>query len=186
MTTTDVEIASNALVLLGEEPIEAFDDDTVPANTMLRLYARTYKSLLTRRRWTFASGQSQLSKLLTAPSSRYQIAYQLPANMLDLLSVDPDYIQYDIYGKKLYTDYDGELWIDHKYKPEENDLPDYFIEYMEAYLAMKAALPITEDVGKFNAMNALQKELAREARLADSKQRKNQGIKRFPLTQVRP
>lgn len=186
MTYSDVQICSNALLLLGANPINSFTDGTVEAEISSSFYEGVLKSVLTERRWSFAIGQQQLSQLVSTPVEGYEKAYQLPSSLLKLVKVYPEWIRYELFENNLlYTDYDGEIVIEFMFKPSESSFPGYFIEYLETRLALKFCIPITEDAKKFEIISDLVDKSGRMARTADSQQRKGVGIKRFPMVDVR-
>ena len=58
-----IQLASNALLLLGHDPISSFTESTAGAQIASNLYETTYESLLTQHRWRFASKQAIASIL---------------------------------------------------------------------------------------------------------------------------
>ena len=98
MATSAVNIASNALVLIGDSPISALNESPV-ANA---LYDQSYKSLLSIHRWRFATKKAQLAQLATAPQNEFSYQYQLPADLIYLIK-PLNRQDYEIYGDKFYT-----------------------------------------------------------------------------------
>lgn len=136
---TDVQIASNALILIGHTPIQSLaDDERVEA-----LYPVTYQSFLTQHRWNFATKKAQLAQLVAAPLNEYSYAYQLPS---DLLLLDRTYpaTNYKIVGDQLHAN-DNEIEIDYRFKVAEQYVPPYCVEALEFLLASKLAIPITSN-----------------------------------------
>tara|TARA_R110002153_G_scaffold269481_1_gene435103 strand:+ start:45 stop:401 length:357 start_codon:yes stop_codon:yes gene_type:complete len=101
---TSIDLASNALLLIGEETISSFTNDTTAALVAANLYDLTYESLLTLHPWRFASTQIVLSRLTSTPVSTWKYAYQLPADFLVAQHVDNSTDMYQIYTDKLYSD----------------------------------------------------------------------------------
>jgi len=186
-TTTDTQLASNACLLLGANDIDSFADGSVEAQAANALYERALKSLLCERRWSFSVKISQLSQLVAEPESdRYSKAYQLPPDFLKLWRLNPDYINYDLYGTSyIFADYDGALFCEYTFRPDTRYFPDYFCELLEARLAVKFCMPITEDEKKLQTMMALEKEIMVRAKAADAQQRRGVKIRHFSLIDVR-
>ena len=139
MASTDVKIATNALILIGHTPIQNLaDDERVEA-----LYPVTYESFLSQHRWNFATKKAQLSQLVTQPLNEYRYAYQLPS---DLLVLDRTYpaSNYKIVGDQLHSNA-NEVEIDYRFKVAEQYLPAYAVEALEFLLASKLAIPITSN-----------------------------------------
>jgi hypothetical protein len=185
-TEIALSICSSALILIGADTIETFEDGTNEALVAAQLYDNTLKSCLTEHRWNFAVDQKQASKLSTAPDNKWGVQYQLPSGLLMLDNTDPDWLKYELYNsERLYTDFDGELWIEGLFRVDESLFPYPFREYLEYRLAAKFAIPVADDEVLADRMLAQAEAYQRKAKLADSKQRKGVGFKRFPFTQVR-
>ena len=159
---TDVEIASNALILIGHTPIQSLADD----HRVEALYPTAYKALLTEYAWNFATTKAQFSRLVAAPLNEYQYQYQLPS---DLLLIDRTYpmTNYKIFEDKLYTDA-TEIEADYRFKPAEQYLPPYFVQLFEFFLASKLAIPITSNKATAEEYREAYKEWRRTARFLDA------------------
>lgn len=144
---TSIDLASNALLLIGEETIASFTDDSTAALVAANLYDPTFESLLTQHPWRFASSKAVLSRLTAAPINQWSYAYQLPVDFLVAQHVDAGNNNYQIYGSKLYTNQET-LILDYTYKPDESFLPAYFAELLEYKLASVFSIPITESTSK--------------------------------------
>lgn len=185
-TTEAIRHCSNAMIMIAADTFASFDDGSAEARVAAALYETTVMSALSEHRWNFAVQIVQASKLATAPVAGYANAYRLPAGLIELETTNPAHIQYELYGPaELHTGYDGPLYIQGKFRPDESDWPPYFQEYIEVRLAQKFALPITSDSAIISVMSTMVEEAQKRAKSADSRQRKGVGLKRFPLTDVR-
>lgn len=186
MATDDaLEISSRAMALLNADPVVQFDDGTNEAQLAAAFYEPTLVAALTEHRWNFACLQKQATKLVTPPSNKWALQYQLPANLLSLDNISPDTIQYELYAKqKLYTSYDGEIWVEGMFRVDETDMPPYFVEYFEYRLAAKFAFPISGDKSLAGAMESGAEKYKKLAKLADSKQRQGVGFKKNRLSLI--
>ncbi len=187
MATADaVRLSKNALLLIGADEITSFTQGTNEAKVADAFYETTVGATLAERRWNFSVLQEQASLDVATPPNKWGYSYTLPAGLIKIHRVDPEWIPYELYGsQKLYTSYNGELYIDGQFRVDEEDFPDYFNEYLEARLAMKFVIPITDDEAKLTSITKLANELGRKARTADAQQRKGVGFKRFPITDAR-
>jgi hypothetical protein len=184
--TTAIDICSNALLRLGENPINSFQDGTTEALVSANLYPRILKSTLAERRWSFAVDQKQLSKLKNEPSHEFSNQYQLPSDFIALIKTHPTDIFFKLYGgRRLLTGWNGELYVDYIMQPDEQNIPDYFLDYLEVRLAVAMAVPVTEDEDKLELMSKLEPQIARRARMVDSQQQPQRGFWDFPLLNVR-
>jgi hypothetical protein len=139
MTDSKFDICSQALVLVGANTINSFDENTTESKVSGQLYESTLENLLTRCRWRFASKQQQLSKLTTNPLGRYDSAYQVPSDALQMhtVSLSDSIIEYDRYGNEIYADTSASdiLIADYTFQPSEADFPPYFKQALVFELA---------------------------------------------------
>lgn len=157
MAATDVEICSNALLLLGEKTINSFDDtDGQTAATCGALYGMLVNGWLACYPWTFCKTKMQLSRLVDAPISGWQYKYQLPPDRLiatwavfDSAGVNAAPIQtFDIQGETLLTNAEA-IWLDYTARPDESKWPPYFTLFAVHALAATFAIAITQDKSMF-------------------------------------
>lgn len=139
MTDSKFDICSQALVLVGANTVNSFDENTTESKVSEQLYESTLENLLTRCRWRFATKQQQLSKLTTNPLGRYDSAYQVPSDALQIhtVSLSDSIIEYDRYGNEIYADTSASdiLIADYTFQPSEADFPPYFKQALVFELA---------------------------------------------------
>tara|TARA_B100002019_G_scaffold66422_1_gene57035 strand:+ start:1810 stop:2421 length:612 start_codon:yes stop_codon:yes gene_type:complete len=139
MANSKTDICNQALVLVGANTINSFDENTTEAKVSKQLYDSTLENLLTRCRWRFAIKQQQLSKLTTNPLGRYDSAYSVPSDalVLNTITVSDSVIEYDRYGSEIYTDTTSNdvVIADYTYQPSEADFPPYFTQSLVFELA---------------------------------------------------
>jgi len=164
---SDIDIASNALLMIGENPIASFTEDTVAALIAANLYHSTFESLLTLHPWRFASNKATLSRLTAKPTNQWKYAFQLPADFLVAQHVDQGNHNYQIYADKLYSDNET-MVLDYTYKPDESFLPAYFTQLLELRLAAVFAIPITESATKGEYYAGLADKQLQRAKTIDS------------------
>ena len=80
MATTKIDICARALIMIGAQPISSFSDGSTEALVASNIYDDVVEASLTRHRWRFATTQQQLSLLTSAPTGRYDYAYQVPTS----------------------------------------------------------------------------------------------------------
>lgn len=148
---SDVKICSDALLLLGEESINSFDQDVSRARICGDIYPEYIKSLLSRYPWKFTLKKQQLSRLTTAPLNKWKYAYQLPSDLLVLRAIYnsdgtsiPYMTEYEKFGETIHTDYEA-VYIDYQYQVAEEDFPYYFVELAKKAMASQIAMTITDD-----------------------------------------
>jgi hypothetical protein len=169
-----IDIASRALVLVGAEPITSFDSSTTEALVATNMYEDTVRATLTSARWRFATEQAELNQLTDAPTGRFDIAHQLPSNLLVLHGVTKDdrLINYTVYGDKVFSDSTEQdtLIADYTFRATEDNFPSYFSLALEYALASIFATSIAKDDGLMQVMEAKGTQLMAKARNIDAQQ----------------
>lgn len=84
MPTSDVEVANEALTLLGDQAITSLTENSDRARAMNRLYTPTLDEALRAHDWNFARMRAALAKLTATPAFGYNFMYQLPQDPLCL------------------------------------------------------------------------------------------------------
>ena len=178
MTSTaansSIDIASRALVLIGSEPITSFDTASTEALVASNMYEDTVRATLSSARWRFATEQAVLNQLTDVPTGRFDIAHQLPSDLLVLHGVTTNdrLIEYTVYGDKIFSDSTTQdtLIADYTFRALENTWPSYFSLAVEYALASIFATAIARDDGLMQVMEAKGRELMAKARNLDSQQ----------------
>jgi|TARA_R110000803_G_scaffold188447_1_gene250878 hypothetical protein len=176
------DIVSQALLLIGEAPINSFDEG-VSGVVASNLYDTTRDSLLTATRWRFAVGKASLSKLTATPLNEWNNAFQLPSDLLMPIRVYPK-TSYEIYEDKIYSNQNS-LQLDYIFRPDESAFPAYFVECLAAHLAEKFALSITNNQTMRQAMQETAIDSYKKAAFKDAQGRPSTPIVSRPYVQVR-
>ena len=182
---SSISIASNALLLIGDNPISSFDDPGAGAKAAANLYPDTKKALLSEHPWSFAMKQQRLNRLSQVPDiiTGYQFAFQLPTDLIRLWSVQ-DNAKYILVGTLLYSN-QNQLLATYVFDVDETVLPPHFVKALEYTLASDFAISVTED----NTMAKLYEQKARDetnqAMSIDSQGRPQVGIIDSPLISAR-
>lgn len=96
-----------------------------------------------------------LARLITAPGSVWQYAYQLPGDRLGSPRAVYDSAavgstprkEWEIQGDQLLTNLEA-VYIDYQYSTPEYAMPQYFIQLLKYQVAWHIAEPITEQAEK--------------------------------------
>lgn len=202
--TTDVSIASQALLLLRANTINSFSDDSDEAEIMNEMYQDHIAHLLSIYPWTFATKKRQLNQDSTSPIGEYTYSHIIPAETLLLWAVfNTDQVgalpvrDYDIYtddsGRRIYSNYPA-LYADYTIYPDEAIWPAYFTLFAINSLAAHVAIPITgnSDLATlyhqkaYGSANANMKGgLFGVATSTDAKQKRNEVVFSAPLIEAR-
>lgn len=143
--TNDIAIASNALILIGDSPITAWNE-TDGGIAAEQIYPVAKKSLLAAYKWSFALKSIRLSQNAEAPDSLlgYNKSHALPADMIRLWRLLPEGMNYIIRGADVYS-FNTDILAEYTYDCDENLMPDYFREALEFLIASKLGNSITEN-----------------------------------------
>ena len=84
-----VEIANVALGMIGEPSITSFNDDLASARAANLRFPTVRDAVLRAHVWNFAKARQQLAKLAQNPPFGYDAQFQLPADWLRMVEVNP-------------------------------------------------------------------------------------------------
>lgn len=169
-----IDIASRALVLIGAEPITSFDSSSTEALVASNMYEDTVRATLATARWRFATEQAVLNQLTETPTGRFDIAHQLPSDLLILhaVTINDRLIEYTVYGDKVFSDSttNDTLIADYTFRAEEVNFPSYFSLALQYSLASIFATSIARDDRLMQIMETKANMLMAKARNLDSQQ----------------
>ncbi len=179
--TTSISMASNALILVGDDPISALSENVAAEN----LYAQTYEYVLSQHPWSFALKEQLFSRLSQAPDRRtgFSYAFQKPPEMIRLWAVLPT-TDYRMVGESVFSN-SNEMFGRYVFKVEETHLPAHFVKCMESKLASEFSISIAEDTDKMRLYLGLYTEALGEAMAIDSQQHPYPGIRGNPIRRLR-
>ena len=180
---TDIDIASNALQLLGSKSITSFDDPGSGAAVAKALYESTLTAMLTRTYWRFTMKKQSLNLLSQTPENDFQFAHQIPTDSLKIYKVDPNCF-YKIYQDKIYSN-QNTLIADYAFRPDTTLLPSYFVLALTYKLASDFALAVTDNEQKAALFEEKFRSSMAEAYASDAQQNPQTPIVDQPFTDVR-
>ena len=185
MAPTSIDIASNALLLVGDNPVSSFSDPGAGAQVAANIYSTTYRSMLAEHPWAFAMKELALSRLSQAPDARtnYSYAFQLPTDLIRVWSV-MEHSAYTIVGSLLYSNSTA-LLCRYIAEVDEIDLPPHFVTALQYKLASDFAVSVTEDQNKAQYYGALYLKQISMARSVDSQNKPQVAIVDSPFVDVR-
>ena len=167
-----IDIASRALVLVGAEPITSFGSSSTEALVATNLYEDTVRATLSTARWRFATEQAVLNQLTDTPTGRFDIAHQLPSDLLVLhgVTVNDTLIEYTVYGDKVFSDSTSAdvLIADFTFRADEANFPSYFSLALQYTLASMFATSIARDDRLMQMMETKATMLMAKARNLDA------------------
>lgn len=182
---TSIDMASNALILIGDEPISSFDDPGAGAKAAANLYPETYGAVLSSHPWTFALKEQKLNLLSQTPDplTNFQFAFQLPTDFIRLWAIFP-FSNYTIVGSILYAN-TNELLARYCFRVDETALPPHMTKAIEYKLASEFAMLVTESQTKAEFYEKKFNLQVAQARTIDSQQKPQVPIIDSPFVDVR-
>jgi hypothetical protein len=179
-----LDLVSNALILIGDEPLNSLVGNSRAQKVAANLYDNIVQNELTKHRWGFARRKAQLALLTETPLDDWQNAYQLPADLLTLIKINPN-VGYQIYGSKVYTNLSEALYCDYISNVSESEWPVYFSKMVEYALARDFASSIRDSAASADRMAQEYLNASRMARATDSMQHPQTPIVNKPFINVR-
>lgn len=173
------EICSEALGLIGENPIADITANETKAIRCNQFWATTRDACLRHALWNFARKRVTLVQLSDTPAFGYAYAYQQPADCIRLWVVTDDAtdidsmdiavapVEYKLESGQILCDSEA-LYALYARRVEETGLwAADFVEYMAASLAAKVAAGLTKSAATVQAMLELA-EIRRRAAVASN------------------
>lgn len=183
--SSKIDLISNALILVGDQPINLLIGNDRRQVVAANLYDNIVENELTKHRWGFARRKAQLSLLTEEPiDDDWRSIYQLPADLLVLIKLNPN-VGYQRYGDQIYTNLSQELHCDYIRNVSESEWPVYFSKMIEYALAVDFASSITDNASAEDRMSAKYLNASRMARFTDSMQHPQTPIVNRPFIEVR-
>jgi len=178
MASTDIEICSNALIQLGDDPINSFNDGSgTQGNNRGRACANLYPTvrdkLLRSFPWNCAKKQSAPSKDSTAPQFDFTNQFLLPADWLRCIAINDRKAWspapfFKIQGRKILTD---EATVKLTYIYKNTDVSSYdaeLINCLELAMCARLAMAVTGKIGVRQEYENLFREAVIQAQNTDS------------------
>ena len=184
---TKIEMISNALILIGDKPLNDLDEPGYKATVANNLYDNIVLKELGAHRWGFARRKAQVSEVVTTlPDDEWSHVYQLPSDLITLIKVRPNPFDYKVFGSQIYTRVSADpVTVDYIANVTETEWPPHFVKMIEYALAKDYALPIRDSAASKQQMQAEYIEAAKNARYIDSQQHTQTSIQHRPFETIR-
>ena len=166
---SEVNIANRALQKLGAGSITYLTQDSVNARACNSCYTNLRDALLRSHPWNFAITRTSLAADATAPTFGRASAYTLPSDCLRLLPSYPEdnslTEDYQIEGRKIYSDYSSPLYIRYIYRVTDvNEMDVLFQEALATKMAFEMCEQITQSNSKKESLREDFKSIIQEAK----------------------
>ncbi len=150
---SDVDICSQALEQLGQDPIGSFEEGAAAA-TAGRAYPTAIRKLLGCYPWKFIRTNAQLDRTNEEPTAVWRYEFQLPGDLLapGLYSIyrskaqgSPPFKEYSVKENRRIWANEQELWIEYSRQAPESEFPPHVYALAIDVMTARLAKPITED-----------------------------------------
>ncbi len=169
MSVSDVTICSNALLMLGAQPINDLTDNNDRARLASNLYPQVRNAILRSHPWNCAIKRVSLAPDADAPAFDWAYQYSLPGDFLKALSVGEAGAEreFRIEGRKLLTD-DNPCLLRYIFR---NDNPatwdDLLVLAVTTTMAAFMAYPVTQSTSLEQQKFSEAQGILRQARTVD-------------------
>ena len=177
-----ISICSNALILLGADPISDFSGKDAGSVAAANLFEVTYTEVLQSYDWNFSMVQRTLNRSPESPLFDYANKFPLPADCLRVARVSDS--NYDILEHAIHSN-SSSVSIAYIALTDINKAPIYFTNALEYLMAAKLSIPVTGDIDKASLYSQLAEKAMRKARHLDSRQTPTKDIQSKPFIEVR-
>lgn len=182
--TSAVSICSNALLLLGDNPIDSFDVDNNRTRLVANLYEQKRDMVLRLHPWNCATKRVILSPDTAEPEFGWTYQFTLPDDWARTVSVGEDEESPDDYaieGRKILMDtnvcYLRYIWKNNVESTWDAILVDAMTKVMVAALTY----PITKSTSKQATEEEIVKAILKQARAVDGQENPPETLGDFPL-----
>ncbi len=180
---TDIEVASNALIRIGENAISSFSEGGAAGVAANNLYEVTVRAVLSEYQWSCTKAKRQLARLSSVPLNDYEYAFQIPGGTLKVLRVF-NVRDYKIFEDKIFANAQ-ELYIDYQFRAPESQWPPYLQMLMEYKLAAEFALIVTSNENQNAVYEGKYERYLKKAKYLDSQQAPMDAIEVSPYRDAR-
>jgi hypothetical protein len=184
---TAVSICSNALLLLGAQPINSLTDESDRARLCSALWEQTRDQVLRSHFWNCAKKRATISPDVDTPAYDYSYQFSLPSDWIRTIACG-EYgyeVDYRHEGRKILCD-ESALKLSYVYKNTDVSTWDTALIQAMTY-AMKVALayPITQSAAMVQTAQQEMTFFMKQARAVDGQDEPPETMGDFPLLAAR-
>ena len=143
-----LQIANQALILLGTTPIVSLQDPTAESIIVNSLFDSLYHSWLTVGRFNFS--KKSVVNLQSTSNAGGSYIFDLPVDFLKIANISPA-IEYNIFDNKLHCKTSKPNIVYYRYMALEK-IPNYAIGCLVYYLASGFCMALTNSPSRTNSL----------------------------------
>ena len=189
--SSKVDLANEALLLLGANTITSFTDNDSNAVLVNRFWPSERDSVLRSHRWNCAVTTANLAALADTPIIDWEYKFTLPTDpyclrVLDVRTVTGDIkLDHEVQGRELLTE-ESTVDITYIQRLEDTSLYDPLLYQALVFrMAWKLSFPIMRSHTVMGQMGSMYEAVVREARTIDSQEGTPETIDTETLTDLR-
>jgi hypothetical protein len=182
--TTPISICSQALLMLGKEPIADFDEGSDRAKYCANLYPALRDQLLRKHFWNCAIKRVLLSPMSTAPAFGFSAQFQLPGDFLRVYEVGmpgQTVAEFQIEGRAILANAQA-LPLRYVWRADEAQWDAALVHVATVMMAALLAYPVTQSTSLRDSMQSEAARALREAKSTDAQENPSETMgDDFPL-----
>ena len=189
--SSKVDLANEALLLLGANTITSFTDNDSNAVLVNRFWPSERDSVLRSHRWNCAVTTANLASLADTPIIDWEYKFTLPTDpyclrVLDVRTVTGDIkLDHEVQGRELLTE-ESTVDITYIQRLEDTSIYDPLLYQALVFrMAWKLSFPIMRSHTVMGQMGSMYEAVVREARTIDSQEGTPETIDTETLTDLR-
>lgn len=184
--TTRIQVINNALQMLGVDEVTVIGTSNRFVIAAQNQYDFLLKGILGSENWRFATRFETLNRLVEEPGTAYfQYFYQLPADFLAVVRLEPNEDSYEIYSKGRLASNLSNLKLEYRYLIDEEFWPDYFADYFASALAVRLATTSVRNPEIAKMLTAVFYDAHARAIFIDNQNRPNSQLQYNPIISAR-
>ena len=166
--TTKVDIANQALSLIGADSITSFEENTSTARRMKTVYDTSRKALLRLHPFQCSTKRIQLNPISKQPEFGYTYQFQLPDDLIRIINTNTE--EYSVETDKLLSDQQTLNLVYVFDNKNEETFDSLFTECLVLYLASKISKAITGNQGNSDSLYMQCQELLKQAKAVQAQE----------------
>lgn len=167
MAQTKFSIASQALILINETPVNDFDEGSNAAKILTELYDTWAENILSIHPWSFNTTRQQLIQE-NKTIAGWQYLYKIPSSVLRVHAVfaDNSVFTQPVRAFRIVGDNESQYvatnepkcFVENSFYCDESIWPAWFVEFAKYDLAGTLAMPIGNDADLASSYMSLAKQ----------------------------
>jgi hypothetical protein len=183
MPTSSVSICSNALLILGDNPIDSFDENNDRTRLVSNLYESKRNKVLRMHPWNCNIKRVVLSPELEAPAFGWKYAFNLPGDWVRTLSVG------ELGNEDEYAEESGQILMDSNVcrlrygwlNDVEATWDSLLVDVMTHVMVAAISYAITKSTTKYGTDEEVVMRMLKTARAVDGQAGTSETFGDFPL-----